>query len=270
VVRDTWLKLIDSVLRPARPHLERCLRERETHLATRQLFAEERARRIARCEARIESARAEVFAANDGVITSRMGDLEREWRRLTRPDPDGGMMDLWARVAPVSWIDRKRWRGSEPAARIDAAIALAADVEGVEAAESAVDALRVALGSCGTPIGAPIRWRVFAREFESTVELLAEPLSAAREALPAGGQSIILERAQHLEREVLEAACVRFSDRPLLAGALAYAAFVDHVWRAASPTGRPNPVTSLRALWQTGYVLSTIDASGVTVEIPPL
>jgi hypothetical protein len=271
-VRDSWLKLLDSVLRPARPRLERCLREREAHLAARQLVEQERAQAIARCVARIESARAEVFAANDGVVTSRMGQLEREWRMLSRPDPDGGMMDLWARVAPASWIDRKRWRDSAPAARIDAAIALAADVEGVEAAEAALAALRAALGP-RTAVGARLRWRALAYDFDGTSELLAEPLHAALEALSARGEparAVVLERARDLEREVLEAASVQIIERPLLAGALAHAAFVDHVWRAAGLLGRTNPVTSLRDLWSTGYVLSAIDASGVIVEIPPL
>jgi hypothetical protein len=200
-----------------------------------------------------------------------MGDLEREWRMLSRKDPEGGMMDLWARIAPPSWIDRKRWRDSDPAARVDAAIALAADVEGVEAAELAIDSLRNALGPWGTPIGARIRWRAAAHDFEGTEQLLTEPLRAARDELAARGlESVVLERAQHLEREIHEAACTRFSERPVLARALAHAAFVDYAWHAASPPGRPNPVTALRDLWATGYVLSAIDASDVTVEIPAL
>ena len=84
-----------------------------------------------------------------------------------------------------------------------------------------------------------------------------------------GIESIVLERARDLEREVQLAAVVRFPERPLLARDLALAAFVDTVWRAAS-IERPNPVTSLRALWMTGYVLSAIDSSGVTLELPPL
>lgn len=270
-MRDSWLELVDSVLRPARPHLERCLRERERHLAARRLIVEERTRAIARCVANIESARAVVFEAQDGVVTSRMTDLEREWRRLSRPDPDAGLMDLWARVAPPSWIDRKRWRDSEPAAQLDAAIALAADVEGVEAAESAIDSLGVALAAWRTPIGSRIRWRAFERDSEHIAPLLAEPLRAAREALSGrGAESVVLARAQHLERAVHEAALVRFPDRALLAHELAHAAFVDCVWRAAPLTANPNPVTSLRELWKAGYVLSAIDASSVTVEIPPL
>ena len=190
---------------------------------------------------------------------------------LSRSDPDGGLMDLWARVAPVSWIDRKPWRDSEPAARVGAAIALAADFEGVEAAESAIASLGVALAGWGTPVGSRIRWRPFERDSEAIGPWLAEPLRAACDALSARGvESVVVERAQHLERDVHEAASARFPDRVLLARDLARAAFVDCVIRAAPPSARPNPVTSLRELWKAGYVLSAIDASGVTVEIPAL
>ena len=268
-MRDSWLKLVDAVLRPSRPHLDRCAGERERHLAARRVVAEGRTRALANCQTRIESIRAEVFAANDGVVTLRMTDLEREWRSLSRLDPDGGLMDLWARVAPVSWIDRKRWRDSDPDAQLDAAIALAADVEGVEAAESAIDSLRVACAAWGTPIGPRIRWRSFDHDFERTAELLAGPLGAACEALTARGVgSVVLERADLLEKEVHEAARVRFPERTALARGLAHAAFVDCVVRAASLAGRPNPVTSLCALWNAGYVLAAIDATGVTIEIP--
>lgn len=268
---NSWLELVDTVLRPARPRLERCLRERESHLAARKVVVEGQTRAIAQCVANIESARAEVFDAKDGVVTSRMTDLEREWRRLSRPDPDAGLMDLWARIAPPSWIDRKRWRDSEPAARLDAAIALAADVEGVETAESALDALRVALAPWRTPIGARIRWRPFEHDAGCTAPLLAEPLRAAREALCGrGAESVVVERAQRLERDVHEAALVRFPDRAALAGELAHAAFVDSIWYAARLIASPNPVTSLRRLWRAGYVLSAIDASSVTVAFPPL
>jgi hypothetical protein len=274
VVRELWLNLVDSVLRPARPHLERCVRERERHLAERRHHAEVRAEALASCERRVEIARAEVFAANDGVVTSRMTDLEREWRMLRRSDPDAGLMDLWARVAPVSWIDRKRWRDSHPDARLEAAIALTADVEGVEAAESAIDSLRAACAAWGVQVGSRIQWRPFDRDSEHAAELLAEPLRSAREALSARDvehvERVVLERAHDLERDVYEAARARFPERALLARDLAHVAFVDCVWRAASLSARPNPVTSLCDLWKTGYVLSAIDASGVTIEIPPL
>src|SRR3954471_5892940 len=95
-MRDSWLDLVDRLLRPARPDLARCLRERARHLAARRLLAEERARMLAAYENAIEQERAAVFAANDGVISSRMTALERAWRATSRPDPEGGLMDLWA------------------------------------------------------------------------------------------------------------------------------------------------------------------------------
>lgn len=180
-------------------------------------------------------------------------------------------MDLWARLVPASWLDRKRWRDATPASRLDAAIALAADLDGVEEAESAIDSLRAALRPYATPIGPRIRWRTFERDSEPTIAFLAEPLRAARRALSARGvSSVVVERAQQLEREVHEAASVQWPERPLLASEIAHAAFVDQVWRAAKLPGPANPVTSLRDLWQTGYTLSAVDASGVTVELPPL
>jgi hypothetical protein len=270
-MRSSWQKVVESVLHPARPHLERCLPEREQHLAAQRRLAEQRAREIKDCEHRIEGIRAAVFAANDGIVPASMTDLEREWRRLSRPDPDGGLMDLWARIAPASWIDRKPWRDTEAGLRVDAAIALAADVDGVEAAEAAVGALRAALAAWGAPIGPRVRWRLLEGDAGPTSALLAEPLRAARDAASrrhAG--AVVLERAARSRDEVLDAALARLPGRPLLARDLAQAAFVDFVWRAAAFAEIPDPVSPLRELWMTGYVLSTIDASGVTLGIPPL
>jgi hypothetical protein len=264
-MRSSWQKVIDAVLRPARPDLERCLTEREHHLAARRLAGEERVRAIKNCERRIEDCRAAVFAANDGIVPALMTDLEREWRTLSRVDPDAGLMDLWARIAPPSWIDRKRWRETDASLRLDAAIALAADVDGVAAAESAIGSLRAALARWGTPFGAQVRWRLRPQDSEHTSALFAEPLRAAREA----ARPAVLERATRLRDDVHLAALTRFPERPLLAQDLAHAAFVDLVWRA-SLAELPNPVGPLGELWKTGYTLATIDASGVTLEIPPL
>jgi len=155
----TWLPVLDRVLRPARPDAERCVREGERHREARRIIEGARAASLAECAGRIERARAAVFAANDGTVPRLMTDLEREWLTLARTDPDGVLMDLWARIAPRSWHDHKRWRGSDAAAQLDAAIALASDVPGVEAAESAMGALRSSLGAWGTRIGARVRWR---------------------------------------------------------------------------------------------------------------
>jgi hypothetical protein len=271
-MHSSWQEVVDAVLRPARPQLERCLAGRETHLAARRLAAEERTRAIAVCERRIETCRAAVFAANDGIVPWRMTELEREWRLLSRPDPDGGLMDLWARIAPPSWVDRKRWQDTEAIRRLDAAIALAADVDGVEAAESAIRSLRAALAAWGTPVGSQVRWCLLEQDSEHTSALYAEPLRAAREAAASrgGAEAVVLERAARLRLDVQQAALTRFPERPLLARDLGQAAFVDCVWRSTSLAERPNPVTPLCALWKTGYLLATIDASGVTLELPEL
>jgi hypothetical protein len=269
-MRSSWQKVVGAALRPARPHLARCLAEREHHLTARRLAAEERAGTIKNCERRIESCRAAVFAANDGVVPALMTDLEREWRRLSRRDPEAGLMDLWARIAPASWIDRKRWRDTDAALRLDAAIALAADADGVEAAEAAIGSLRAALAAWGTPFGSRVRWRLGEQDSEHASTLYAEPLRAAWAACRRGTEPVVLERATCLQQDVHHAALARFPTRPLLARDLAHAAFVDLVWRAASLADLPNPVTPLCDFWKTGYALATIDASGVTLEIPAL
>lgn len=270
-MRQSWLELVDVVLRPARPHLERCLRARDEHVASRGVAAEARARAIASCEQRIDSARAAVFAANDGIVSSRMTDLEREWRTLSRPDPDGGLMDLWARVAPPSWIDRKHWRDQTAAGRLDAAIALASDIDGIEAAEAAIDALRGALAPWAARIGSRTRWRIFDEDTDAVTSLLAEPLRAARETVAVrDAEPVVLDRAEELRRAVEERAGARFPQRPLLARSLGHAALVDFIWRAGSLAERPNPVTPLFSLWKAGYGLAAIDPSGVTVELPPI
>lgn len=270
-MRDAWLKLVGSVLRPARPRRELCESARERHLEAQRLGAERRAQAIARCVAEIEAARARVFAANDGVVTSRMTALERDWRRLSRTDRDGDLMELWARIAPRSWLDRKRWRGAAPAAQLDAAIALASDVEGVEEAESAVGALRVALAASDTAIPSRVRWTTCEEDFDGTAGLLAKPLRKALDALSSRDHvSVALERARALEDEVEEAARARFPARTNLSRSLSHAAYVDFVWRAASLDAHDNPVTPLRDLWETGYVLSAIDESVVTIALPEL
>ena len=268
-MQQSWLALVDSVLRPSRPRLSRCLEEREPCVAAGRLRTEARTKRLAMCQARIENARAEVFTADDGVVTGRMTDLEREWRALARPEPDAGLMDLWARIAPASWIDRKRWRDSAPGDRLDAAIALASDPEGVEVAEGAVASLRVALRPWGKVAGSRIRWRFFERDAECVLELLAEPLRAALEANAARDtRGVMIERGRRLEQDVFAAAKARLPDCAGLARDLAHAAFVDHVWRGSSLDHLPNPVTPLRALWSTGYVLASVTDADVCLSSP--
>ena len=270
-MRDSWHDVVDAVLRPARPQLASCLRERERHVAARQALSERRTRALADCRARIETARAVVFAANDGVISRRMTELEREWRKLARQDPDAGLMELWSRIAPAAWLDRKYWRGSEPAMQLDAAIALASDVDGVLEAEAALASLRAALMAWGIPTGAHVRWRMcaLAADADCTTALLDAPLRAAEAALRGSEvHSAVLLRAGAREGEVH--AAVRLPDRPLLARSIAHAAFVDIMLRAAALGERPDPVAPLRRLWSTGYVLASLDGFGAILEIGPL
>ncbi|HEY2513545.1 MAG TPA: hypothetical protein VGI39_21905, partial [Polyangiaceae bacterium] len=223
-MREPWLTLVEGVLRPLRPQLERCERERARHLAERRPATEARRRAQAECVAGINAGRAAVFAADDGVVSARMTELEREWRRLSRSEEDA-VMDLWAKVAPSAWIDRKRWRDSSGGTRLEAAVLLASDVEGVEAAEAAVRALRTALARWGTPVATRIRWCGFSGDYERTGELLAAPLRAALEALGArDGANQALRAARLLELDVEAAGQARFPRRPALTRALAHAA----------------------------------------------
>src|SRR5262245_7119114 len=101
MVVESWHDTLDRVLNPVRPDLARCLLERKRHQETQARVAEARVHALMSCERRINEARAAVLASNDGVVTSRMTDLEREWRRLSRArvDPEAGIMDLWSRIA---------------------------------------------------------------------------------------------------------------------------------------------------------------------------
>jgi hypothetical protein len=235
------------------------------------VHSEERSRAIAGCERRIEAARAAVFSANDGIVSARMTALEREWRMLSRPDPERGLMDLWARIAPASWIDRKRWRDTPAAARVDAAVALAADVDGVEAAESAVGSLRVSLAAWGAPIGTRVVWRCAEHDATITRSLLAEPLRQASDVVSTTDAArVVFSRADRLARDVEAAILERLPARPQLARDVAHAALVDYVLGAASLPDRPSPIPALSALWRTGYTLAAVDASAVTLELPPL
>lgn len=265
-MRNSWLKLVESVLRPARPRLEECRDEADR---VGRAIADTRARAVASCEARIEAARTAVFAHDDGVVTARMTDLEREWRRLSRADVDGQIMAVWARIAPASWIDRKRWRDDAPNTQLTTAVALAADVDGVQRAERALGNLRTALGHWNVKVGAHVRWRTFEQDFDGIEALLAVPMRAAREAVSArDGHALVFDHAERLESEVQTAVLARLPERTVLAKAIAHAALVDCVYGASALPAGDNPVSPLRALWQTGYVLSELCASSVTVAVP--
>lgn len=275
-MRD-WFLLVDSMLRPARPHLPRCLRDRERHLVDRREAQERATRAIQDCERQIVALREEVFAANDGFVGARMTDLERTWRRLSRVDPDAGLMDLWSRMAPPTWIDRKPWRGNAGEAALDTAVLLAADVDGAEAAERAAREL----------FGArPILWRLLPEPHadephaggllehaDYTHSLLDAQEHAALEALATCEMKPgILARARRIEHDVEARAGHALTAEPALAKSVGRAAFADALCGAARSLGAdvPNPSAHLYSLWATGYVIADVAESAVTLGIPRL
>lgn len=270
-MRDSWSNLVGRILQPARPRLDACLRAREAHVEARRLLGQRRAKRIAECEARIVDAREEIFAAHDGVVTARMTDLEREWRLLSRQDPDNGLMDLWADIVPKAWLDRKRWRDTDRAAQLDIAIALASDPDGVDEAERAIEELRTSLAMTGTTVGRRTKWRPDGDDYADTAGLLSNSVDLAREALAKReGERVVVAKGQALAEDVSRAVLERFPDRQVLADAVGRAAFVDHLWDAARLPNKGNPAMALHALWRTGYVLQSVDERDMFLGAPAL
>jgi hypothetical protein len=270
VIGRAWLEILERVLRPARPCLQQCLGAEAAHLTSLKQRAGVTLRAMASCERRIDDARAEVLGADDGVVTRRMTELEREWRRLSSPDLDGGLTDLWAKVAPPSWVDRKRFRDAGQGAKLAALVALASDPEGVEAAERAVVALRTTLAPHGLSLGQRIVWRPLAQDRECFAPVLSARVRFAREACPRKIEARIMERAEEAAGELERAVLDRHPDRPLLAADLAAAFRLDFVWRAASLSESENPVAPLRALYRTGYVPGAMDSASVALEFAPI
>jgi hypothetical protein len=258
------------VLRPARPCLATCLGARAAQLGERRLRAGVTLRAMASCERRIDDARARVFAADDGIVTRTMTDLEREWRKLSSPDPEAGLMDLWALVAPPAWVDRKRYRDTSPDQMLDALVALASDPHGVEEAERAVLALVQALRSHGVEAPSKVVWSPLGDDTECLTSMLEAPLHVARAACPRKIETRIAERADSVGRELASEVLARHPTRPHLAADLAAAARLDFVWQAASLAPAENPAAPVRALYGTGYVLAAVNATSVSLAFPPL
>jgi hypothetical protein len=269
-MQDSWLALLDHVLCPARPDLERCLDERARHVALRCARQAERSRAVALCVERIDAARRAVFAADDGVVGARMTELEREWRRLSHADPEAGLMDLWVRLVSPASTDRKRWRDSAATDRLEALVALAADEANVIAAEAAVARFGELSARYGVTVGRRVRWCFGAGQGRALLDSLAPALRFATQKCAERERAAILERAEREQRRIGEAAGERFSDHPILAEELGLAAHVDFVWRAARLDDSQNPVAPLRSLWKTGYAVFALDGASLTLEIPPL
>ncbi len=261
-MHDPWPDLVSKLLRPSRPDAARCARERDGFELERRAMRAEQASAISDCVRRIEEAREQVFAAGDGRVPRTMTDLEREWRRLARVDPEAGVMDLWARVAPAAWLDRKPWRGAD----LDLAMALATDVSGVDRAEASVRSLRERIGA---DIGPRIRWAWLESDVDAAFSLLAGPLALAQDALSRRDWELVaFARAHALEDAVHDSVLATWPDRPMLARSVSLAALVEAIWIAAALPAGGCPVAPLRELWATGYVITVADAEGVTLAMP--
>lgn len=236
--------------------------ERDAFEAERRGMRAWQANAIADCVRRIEDARERVFAAGDGRVPSTMTDLEREWRRLARVDPEGGVMDLWARVAPAAWLDRKPWRGAD----LDLAMALASDASGTDRAAASVRSLRERLGA---DVGPRVRWAWLDGDADAAFSLLAGPLALAQDALSRRDWELVaFARAHALEDAVHDAVLATWPERPMLARSVSLAALVEAIWVAAALPVGGCPIGPLRELWATGYVITAADAEGVTLAMP--
>jgi hypothetical protein len=269
-MQGSWLGLLDRVLRPARPDLERCLNERARHVALRCSRQAERTRALALCVEQIDEARRVVFEADDGVVGAHMTALEREWRRLSREDPEGGLMDLWAGLVTPASIDLKRWRGAGASDELEALVALAADEANVILAEAALAQFAERLSQHGVVIGKRIRWRFGAGQQRTLLETLVVLAKVAAEKCGERERAAILAGSEREQESVRAAGEERFLGRPLLVEELAQAAQVDFLWRSARLGDSQNPVSPLLSLWGAGYAIYELDAREVTLEIPPL
>jgi len=276
-----WTELVGAMLRPARPRLSVCRRRADAHVLDERRADDRRTQALAECRAKIEDARASVFAAGDGVVRADMTALEREWRTLARAERSCAerTLSLWNEIAPRHWAGRLRWTSSgDLATDTEAAVALASDPSGVEHAEGV--ALRLAAGASGAS-GAGVTWHVAAAPTVARVsELLGGVVSALTDAItPRYGGEALLARADEREREVFAAA----SQSAVIAGIeglaadMALVARIDFLWRTRAVEagagaeigagGVPveNPASVWIDLWRTGYVVSAIDAGAITL-----
>ena len=294
IMPASWNELVDSMLQPARPLLSQCRARAEAHGISERRASQRRDRELADCQKRIETARAAIFKAGDGVVGARMTALEREWLAHQRAErsPEERALELWNEMAPRRWAGRLRspFTG-DPTADLEAAVMLASDPEGVERAESCGLRLAAALSTWGFEVRAAVRWRVASDPVIETraEQLLAGPLSALTAALTSTyGAEALVARAHRIERAVLDAAAgsALLSSREALVTDLALVARVDFLWSACSVEARrvpadhlnagrafgelENPAAALLDLWKTGYLLAALEGDGVALASVPI
>lgn len=271
---EAWSKLIERVLEPERRHLAHCDEARARWERMHRVDSEARSNALRACEARIEELRAEVFAASDGVVPARMTELEREWRWRARHDNEAELVALWAHVLPPlaspSWVDRKAWRDSERESWVEAAIALAADIDNVQAAEAAIERLRELVLPYGLALPRRTRWRLMAQEGPGAPQLFEGALEHARSACPPSEKDAIFVAADGESRRVYDSMVNHRPDLTNLASDFARATFLDFVWRASALRQGDNPVGALSDLWQKGYAIAEIEPHSIVLWLPPL
>lgn len=260
-----WQEVVECLLRPKRAGQERVAAAKTRFDALRRERLAERARALAAAVAEIESARAVVFARDDGIVSAEMTALERRWRALSRPDEDGEAMDYWSLLVPARWLDRKLFRGAPRGQALALAGALASDLDGVEAVEAAVADLARTLGAHGGSVGGRARF-VFADAGEGrSANTLDAPLASARAELDRTAcRGSVEQRARAIEASVRDAARARGGVRAELVEAVARAAAAETLLEAARLV---NPIEPLRRLWCAGYLLVHADEAGVVVGV---
>lgn len=291
-MESSFHDLARTLLRPTPTRLEHCWAIAAAQQARRRKGTEERTRRLAECERRIEAARARVFAAADGVVREEMTSLEREWRTLAqglRLDPSDVAM-LWRAVAPRGSSAALPLRdGTDGERGWDAVIALASDPDGVAKAESSARLLTEALSGWGVTAARRVEWVVsLALPTRSIAEALFDaPTRASQAALVAtyGGDAIVLRAARHREELFARLTVASRGAGQELVSDVAQASFTQHLWNACVverrvvPDGHPNagrsfhdlphPTTALVELWRTGYVLLSVGTEVVTLGALP-
>lgn len=267
---------MQAMLRPARPHLSLCRARANARVTEERRNEDRRAEALADCVARIEQARASVFAAGDGVVKADMTALEREWRTLARAQRscEERTLALWNAIAPRHWAGALRWTSTgDSAADIEACVALASDPDGVERAESCALRLASLLATSGVDVAPAVTWQVaHAPAIAPAAVLFERPLRDLTEAVASTyGGDALLARADARQQDVLDTASqsALFTGFEGLAADLALVARIDFLWRASRVDSHraeaDRPTAALLDLWSTGYVVSAIDPQRITL-----
>lgn len=253
-----WDRIVNGVLRPARPRLDRCVEAHRAYLAAVADRTHGHARTLADIENRLSRARERVFAEGSGKVPAEITAIEREWLAAARnPAPARELETLWRQVAPERWLD-----GARPMPEgAEAVVTLASDPDGVEAAERAAHDLREALVPWGVTLGTGVHW-VVSREL--TFALRAEELFAAPLAACAEAPHEIVQAGHRLRRDLRDRLGAQTvpTRNSSIARELGLLAFGASVWETRK---EPSPFAPALAIYTLGYAISAADSTGVTL-----